>query len=100
MTTEIVYLGHDNTIDLLLKADGSAVDLSSVTRMTVDFDGTIIDSQTAPAAFDWSTGTIGKLVLALGAQPIAAGTYQVALTVYDPTHPNGIVWGYFPCKVQ
>lgn len=92
MTTEWVYLGKSNTIDLLLKADGSAVDLSSVTRMTLDFDGTVIDSDTSPSAFDWDTGTTGKVVLALGAESISAGTYRALLTVYDDTNVNGIAW--------
>ena len=30
---ETIYLGKDNAIDLILQADGAAVNLSSVTRM-------------------------------------------------------------------
>jgi len=94
MITEHVYLGHDNTIDLLLTADGAAVDLSSVTRMTLELDaGTTIDFDESPAAFDWDTGTTGKLVLALGGETIPAGTYRTTLTVYDPDNAAGIVWG-------
>ena len=94
MITEHVYLGHDNTIDLLLKADGAAVDLSAVTRMTLELDATTtIDSATSPEAFDWDTGTTGKLVLALGGETISAGIYEKCkLTVYDPDNAGGIMW--------
>ena len=55
MTTEIVYLGHDNTIDLLLKADDEAQDLSLATRITATFnDGTFIDSDDSSAPITWA----------------------------------------------
>jgi len=100
MITEIVYLGHDNTVDLLLKADGEAVDLSSVTRMTLDVDGTTIDSDESGDAFDWSGETTGKVVLALGAEELSNGRYTATLTVYDPSNTNGIVWGDFKLVVR
>jgi hypothetical protein len=94
MITEIVYLDRDNTNDLLLKADGAAVDLSAVTRMVIaDVAGAwSVDSDTSPAAFDWTTGTTGKVVLAFGHEGIPAGTYICNLIVYDPDNDNGIHW--------
>jgi hypothetical protein len=100
-TAEKVYLGHDNSVDLLLKAGGSAVDLSSVTRMVLELsDGTSFDSDTDAGVFDWDTGTTGKLIISLGGETIDAGTYHATLIVYDPTNPNGIVWGRFNLVVQ
>ena len=100
---EYIYLGHDNTIDSELREDGSAVSLASVTRMTVDFDGTVIDSDTTGCGtdqpFDWSQGA-GKVVFDFGQQSITAGHYAAELTVYDTTNPNGIVWGSFKCIVS
>lgn len=96
MIIETVYLGRDNAIDLQLTADGSASDLTSVTRMSVcDVGGAwSVDSDTVPAAFDWGTsGETGKISLMLGAQNIPPGTYTCRLTVYDPTNANGLVWG-------
>ena len=100
-TTETVYNGRDNTNDLLLLADGSAQDLGPVTRMVLSERSGLfsIDSQSAPAAFDWSTGTTGKVILSLGDQAIAAGTHVCRLIVYDPTNPDGIVWGQVLLKV-
>jgi hypothetical protein len=100
MITEIVYLNRDNTNDLLLKADGSAQDLSSVTRMTLKLDSTTIDSDISPDAFDWDTGVTGKLVLALGGESITEGEYTAKLTVYDPDNTQGIFWGYIKLVVK
>jgi len=100
MITEVCYIGHDNTIDLLLKADGAAVDLSSVTRMTLEVDSTTIDSETSPDAFDWDTGTTGKVILALGDEELTAGRHTATLVVYDPTNADGIVWGKFILAVN
>ncbi len=92
---EYVYTGRDNTVDLLLKADGVAVDLSTVTRMLVaDVDGAFsVDSSTSPGAFDWNPGSTGKLVITLGDESIPVGKYKCQLIVYDPTNPDGVVWG-------
>lgn len=96
--TEQIYLDRDNVIDLLLKADGEAQDLSAVTRMVLLEDGEefTIDSDEAAGVFDWETGTTGKITLTLGAQDdIEEGTYKVWLIVYDPSNTNGIVWDSF-----
>jgi len=104
MITETVYLSRDNTIDLLLTSDGSAVDLSSVTRMVLNFDGTLIDSDDYPDAFDWDLETTGKVTFALAdalaAESVAAGVYRVRLIVYDATNDDGIVWDEFYCIVK
>lgn len=101
MTVERVYNGYDNTIDLLLKADGVAQDLSSVTRMTLEVGDVTVDSDESGDAFDWDTGTTGKVVLALGDQDISAGGYDDAkLTVYDTENTNGIVWGILTLLVE
>ncbi len=90
---ETVYLDHDNAIDLTLKADGVAVDLSSVTRMILRDSGCVwdVDSTTSPTAFDWSAGD-GKISMSLGDEPIPAGAYSCRLIVFDPTNTDGVVW--------
>lgn len=106
MITEISYDGYDNTIDLLLKAGASedaltAQDLSAVTRMVLTDDANIdIDSDVEDGAFDWDTGTTGKVIIAIGDQSIADGSYEVKLIVYDPSNTNGIVWDTFILKVE
>ena len=99
MVYEIVHLGHDNNIDLLLKADGAAHDITNTTRMTLSFGSTLIDSAIHSGVFDWTPGD-GKLYLSLGAQTITAGTYYSELIVYDSVNTNGIVWGSFTILVE
>src|SRR5512139_1988724 len=110
MITEKVYLGRDNTIDLILKADGAAVDLSSVTRMVLVVGSVTIDSVIYPAAFNWdpTPAVTGKVILTLGelttgeppANILSAGAYTATLTVYDPTNDDGVVWGKFKVAVE
>ena len=100
MITENVYTGHDNTIDLLLKADGVAQDITDATRMTLEVGSTTVDSDGSADAFNWDTGVTGKLILALGGEDLTAGIYRATLTVYDPTNTNGIVWGTFKLIVR
>jgi len=103
MLTEIVYLNHDNTIDLILKADGTAVDLSSVTKMTVTF-GTITLTSTNQVADPILWVQVGyergEVHLILGDANIPAKSYKnVYLVVYDSIYTDGIVWGSFNVKI-
>lgn len=99
LSMERVYLDRDNTIDLVLMADGVAADLSAVTRMTIAFGDTDVDSATAASVFDWSGGS-GLLTLQLGGQEIAVGRYDARLVVYDASHANGLVWGDIEILVE
>jgi len=100
MLRKIVYLDRDNTIKLRLTSDGAAVDLSSITKMELLVGDTTISSVSSPDAFDWSDHGADtdaddrQLVLALGDESIAAGSYDAALIVYDGDNPDGIVWGW------
>lgn len=99
MTYNTVYLGHDNTIDLLLKVGGVVADIVSSTKVTVEFGSTVISSATSPGAFDWDDGK-GMLYLKLGGESIPVGAYDAVLTVYDAVNTDGIRWNTFKCKVE
>ena len=102
MNTEFVILGHDNSIDLILKADGAAVALTSVTRMTLTLGAKLIDSDNGDAdPIRWIKAgyDTGEFRLFLGAEAIAVGSYQAPLIVYDATNPNGVFWGRIPITV-
>ena len=93
---EIVYLGRDNTIDLILSADGVVQSLTSVSRIDLIDVGCSfeITSEDYPGAFDWSTNpAAGVLILHLSDIDIPVGYYTCKLVVYDPTNTQGIVWG-------
>jgi len=95
MIEEHIYLGHDNTIDLLLKANDVAQDLSAVTKITASFDGTLIESEDNESGYImWNkTGyDTGEIRLNIGDQDLTVGSYVVPIVVYDPTNDTGIVW--------
>ena len=103
MIEEIVMNNRDNSIDLLLKADGEAQSLLGVTKMILeDEDGELddISSDDYPDYFDWAGSTTGKLILTLGSHGITAGRYILRLIVYDATHTNGIFWDRFMINVK
>jgi hypothetical protein len=107
VVTEYVYVGRDNTIDLLLKADGVVIALdAAVTKMEMKFSSRLfgaeyINSESNPGVFDWDTkGADGIVIIALGGLAITAGKdSKVELIVYDNVNTNGIVWGTVPIKV-
>lgn len=98
MTTQnidVIYLGRDNTNELLLKVDGVGQPLDSVTRIDLEFDDGVQISNTTGTAWPikWlGLGTDGKVELKLGAYTITAGERTCRLTTIDPTDSNGIVW--------
>jgi len=104
MDTEVAYLGHGNTIDLVLKASSSAVSLATVTNITATFDDVLIDgnSSATTGAITWSGGTFvtGEVRLDLGAQTIEPGRYDVPIIVYDGTYTTGLVWDIIPIRVR
>lgn len=101
-TAEIVYLGHDNSIDLILRSDGSAVDLTSATRVTLAIGPVCVSSANgADDPIRWAQpgyGT-GEIRLTLGGIACAPGSYRATLVVYDLTNTNGIVWGKVPLRI-
>lgn len=104
MDTEIVWLGHDNTIDLLLKASSSAASLTSVTKITATFDTYLVENSSASSgAITWagSSYSTGEIRLKLGSDgSLAAGTYDVPIIVYTASSSTGIVWDIIPIKVR
>ena len=97
---ETIYLSHDNTIELLLKSNGTPQDLSSVNRVQLEFPSVTLDSNTHPEYFNWNTGTTGKLVISAGSASLSSGAYEAKLIVYDPSHTNGVVWGKLEIVIE
>lgn len=92
-TIEQVYLDRDNTIELILKEDGAAADLSSATKVEIVVGDTSINSATTPTAFDLSSMNVGKLILKLGAQNLAINKYPVCpIYIYNALNVNGFLW--------
>ncbi len=101
---EVVYLGHDNSIDYLLKENDSAVSLATSTTMTITL-GTVTISSTngTAAAIRWAQAgySTGEVRLYLGmTTTIQAGDYDAPLVAYGPDYANGLVWGKIGIRVQ
>ena len=103
MATEVQYIDRDNVIDLLLTADGTAIDLSSLTKIDL-IVGDVLISNSVGSDFPikWlGTGMVGKVQLQLGGQSIAIGKYPaVKLVVYDVAYPKGLVCGTFILRMR
>lgn len=103
MNPEIVYLGHDNTIDLILKADGTAQDTSAFTKITATFGDTLISSTDHAAGLIlWNNSgyATGEIRIDIGTESVAAKIYHVPIIVYDATYTTGLVWGYVDIEVK
>ena len=92
---DVIYKGSDNTNEILLKKDGVAQDLSSVTRIGLHFsDGTDVTNSTgAQYPIKWTgTGQTGLVVCQLGGVDLTEGDLTAKLITYDPTNDDGVVW--------
>ena len=98
MPVEVVWLGHDNTIDLVLKADGVALtndEMDAITKITASFGSVLLSSTNqANDPIRWrQTGyDTGEIRISAGGESIASNTYDVYLVVYDATNTDGVVW--------
>lgn len=99
MADDIVYLGHDNVIQLLFTEDGMAQDLTSVLKITVTLAGVTIESDNGvsdPITWNKAGMETGEVLLKLGDQSSLkprVNAYDAVFVVYDGSHPDGIVWG-------
>lgn len=106
---EYVYLGRDNTVDLLLMKKHPidddtwiAADLSAATKITATFGADVVTStDKAAGVITWDQGgyDTGEIRIAAGAEALTAGTYQVPIIVYDPANDDGIQWKKVDMKV-
>lgn len=95
------FKDRDNAEDLALLTNGTVIDPTAITRVVlIPSNGTAIDSDDSPEMFEWpvdvETGVFqGKKVirLKLGSSELATGLSYCSLVTYDPTNPNGFVWG-------
>lgn len=104
-STEIVWSSHDNSIDLILKADGTAVNLSATTQITASFGKKLIPSESTagssgPIKWKQAGYETGEVRLCLGTVVINPGLYDVPIVTYAQNgSSNGLVWGTVRIKV-
>jgi hypothetical protein len=104
MPTEWVYLGHDNAIRVKILSNGSAVDLSATTRVTLTVSTVLIASTNhATQALTWAKAgyDTGEVRIRLGDNTaISAGDYEAPIVLYDATETDGVYWGDITLKVR
>jgi hypothetical protein len=95
---ELIWLGRDNTIDLVLYSNASAVDLAAVTEMRLSLKNTtviITSTNNTTGIIRWgstafATGEIR--IVAGGSTVLTPGRYTATLVVFDPSNSSGVVW--------
>ena len=102
MSMEKLYLGHNNTIDLIAKLNDAAQDISGATKITATFDDTTFSSEdhdTGCILWDNDGYVTGELRLDLGDEDIDAGEYDVPVVVYASSYTDGLMWGRVTIQV-
>jgi hypothetical protein len=92
---DTIFLGSDNVNELKLKVHGVPQDLSSVTKIDLEFDDGKKVSNSTGSAFPikWiGTGETGKVILQLGDKNITEGERTASIVTFDPIANDGIVW--------
>jgi len=98
---EIIYIGRNNRFDVILKEDGTAVDLSGVTHINVVFNsGTSVSSVARSTWFDWTSGASGEVRFSFGGTTVTPGYYDAEVLVYDVVNTSGINWGTIPILIK
>jgi hypothetical protein len=104
MITETFYRNRNNDNSLEILNNGSAMDISGLTRIQMIFGDVTYDSAYHTTVFDWTTnGASGQLDITIDPNDPAlpkAGTYKARLILYDATYPNGITWSHFHAIVE
>lgn len=94
---EIVWIGHDNEIKIILKSCGSAVDLSGTTKISLNLnDQTLISKNNTASSMSWNQAgyDTGQVNIHIGhITTLVPGIYDASLVVYDSASTEGIVWG-------
>ena len=95
---ELIWLGRDNTIDLVLYSDSSAVDLTAVTEMRLSLKNTTViltSTDNSSGIIQWASTAFatGEIrISAGGSTMLNPGRYTGTLVVFDPSNSSGIVW--------
>lgn len=92
---DFVYIGKDNSFRKRLYLGDDVADLSTVTKVELQLNGTLFSSLVETSAFDLTDGANGYITFTLGGMSgLSAGIDKAAeLVIYSTTYPNGAVWG-------
>lgn len=85
--TEIIAKDLDNDFQIIISDDSGVVDFTAVTRMTIEADGVIKDSDIDASAITWDS--LGVITFKLGDMALSKGFYSATLIAFDPAHSSG-----------
>jgi hypothetical protein len=99
---EVIFIGRDNKINLILYENDTAVDLSAVTQIRLAFANTTVvltaTASTGPV-ISWAQTTYatGEVVINAGGSSLissvmAGRRYRCSLVTFDPDNSTGLVW--------
>ena len=104
---EILYLDRGNTIDIVLKSDTVAVDLSNITEIIVMFEtNTVFSNNSSAGAIKWQNGSAdtdwqtGEVRIDCSSHTILPNRYECPIIVFDSSNVDGILWEYIPIEVK
>lgn len=104
---EVIYLDRDNSVDLILKKDGVAEDLSSVTQIDAVFDTSVTiestNAATGPIKWNQAGYDDGEIRIDLtdsDEADIDTGQYTVKIFTYTSEYTDGIYWGEVSIRVR
>ncbi len=95
---ELIWLGRDNSIDLVLYSNSSAIDLVAVTEMRLRLQGTTVilkSTDSTGGIIKWSGAGYGTGEIRIaggGSTELTVGRYTATLVVFDPSNSTGLVW--------
>lgn len=91
------YVNSRNEFKVILEEDGAAMNLGSVTKVEITYNGTTYDSTTSPTAFDYATGTTGEIAFYLGkiitTLPTNPRDKLCEVAVYESGEELPLYWG-------
>lgn len=99
---EVVILNRDNEFALFLMSQGNPLtEMGTITRVTIEINGTLIDSDVVGSSViwwtdseEWRAGDTRPVVkFKLGGQTLDVGIARGCTVVtYDPVNTSGIEW--------
>ena len=109
VTYNVVYKGRDNSLSIRLSSTNELGAVTypdlvagGVTKVEVLFNGKYYCSTDYPSSFDFLTeGEDGIITMVLGTIPEleVVKDAKAEIITYDPSHPDGMVWGVIPIQV-
>lgn len=89
-----VFAGSDTVTKIKALSKGKPIPLDDVTRITLTYNGVVVDSDVETEAFEWlNTENTGEIYLKLGSYLTAKNCQPLParITLYDVLTPNGVV---------